>query len=122
MRWHDGAPRRLPPPTSRLASDGTIRAMAQVFGNEVPRRHSDTPMRKAARYLVVIESGGYVAARLFDDTREQVAEFDASTEEVTVMTRGLASALGAEGPEWDNALAGHSAGERKAARVYTLDV
>jgi hypothetical protein len=96
--------------------------MAQVFGNEVPRRHTDTPMRKAARYLVVIESGGYVAARLFVDTREQVAEFDASTEEVTLMTQGLVAAVGAVGPEWDHALAGHSAAERASARVYTLDV
>jgi hypothetical protein len=96
--------------------------MAQVFGNEVPRRHSETPTRKAARYLVVIESGGYVVARLFTDAREQVAEFDASTEEVTLMTRGLVPATGADGPEWDRALTGHSASERSAARVYTLDV
>jgi hypothetical protein len=96
--------------------------MAQVFGNEVPRRHSDTPSRKAARYLVVIEAGGSAVARLFVDTREQVAEFDASTEEVTLMTRGLAPAIGAAGPEWDAALAGHSPAERQAARVYTLDV
>jgi hypothetical protein len=96
--------------------------MAQVFGNEVPRRHSDAPTRKAARYLVVIESGGTVAARLFVDTREQVAEFDASTEEVTLMTRGLVPAIGAAGPEWDQALAGHSAAERQSARVFTLDV
>ena len=96
--------------------------MAQVFGNEVPRRHSETPTRKAARYLVVIESGGAATARLFVDTREQVAEFDASTEEVTLMTRGLVPTLGADAAEWDQALSGHSAAERKAARVYTLDV
>jgi hypothetical protein len=99
-----------------------MRRMAQVFGNEVPRRHHETPTRKAARYLVVIESGGYVLARLFVDTREQVAEFDASTEEVTLMTQGLVPAAGADGPEWDQALSGHSAVERRAARVYTLDV
>lgn len=96
--------------------------MAQVFGNEVPRRHSQTPTRKASRYLIVIESGGYVVARLFTDSREQVAEFDASTEEVTVMTQGLVPAVGADGPEWDQALAGHGTSERIAARVYTLDV
>jgi hypothetical protein len=96
--------------------------MAQVFGNEIPGPHSDNPMRKAARYLVVIESGGYVMARLFIETREQVAEFDASTEEVTLMTQGLVPVAGAVGPEWDQALAGHSASERSAARVYTLDV
>ena len=96
--------------------------MAQVFGSEIPRKHSETPARKVSRYLVVIESGGYVLARLFVDSREQVAEFDASTEEVTLMTQGLVPQTGAEGPEWDQALAGHSAVERKAARVYTLDV
>ena len=96
--------------------------MAQVFGNEIPRPHSQTSLRKATRYLVVIESDGYAIARLFTDSREQVAEFDASTEEVTVMTRGLVPTAGAAGPEWDRALAGHGAAERRAARVYTLDV
>jgi hypothetical protein len=96
--------------------------MAQVFGNEIPRQHAQVPLRKATRYLVVIESGGSAIARLFADSREQVAEFDAGTEEVTVMTRGLVPATGAEGPEWDRALAGHSASERSAARIYALDV
>ena len=96
--------------------------MAQVFGNEVPRRHTETPTRTAARYLVVIESGGSSIALLFTESREQVAEFDASTEEVTLMTRGLVPTTGATGPEWDAVLAGHSAAERSAARVYTLDV
>lgn len=96
--------------------------MAQVFGNEVPRPHSETPTRKTTRYLVVLDSGGSAVARLFVESREQVAEFDASTEEVTVMTQGLVPVLGAEGAEWDQALAGHSAVERQAARVYTLDV
>ena len=96
--------------------------MAQVFGNEAPRRHTQTPTHKAARYLVVIESGGPVIALLFTDGREQLAEFDASTEEVTLMTKGLVATTGASGPEWDRALAGHSVSERAAARVYTLDV
>jgi len=96
--------------------------MAQVFGNEIPRRHTEAALREGTRYLVVIESGGSAIARLFARSREQVAEFDASTEEVTVMTRGLVPAIGAEGPEWDRALAGHSASERGMARVYTLDV
>jgi len=41
---------------------------------------------------------------------------------VALMTRGLAPAAGAAGPEWDRALEGHSAAERRAAEVYTLDV
>jgi hypothetical protein len=96
--------------------------VAQVFGNEVPRRHNQTPSRAPARYLVVIESGGSAIARLFGDKREQVGEFDASTEEVTVMTRGLVPAQGADGPDWDGALSGHSTAERREARVFTLDV
>ena len=96
--------------------------MAQVFGNEVRRPHGPASTRKATRYLIVIESGGPAIARLFLESREQVAEFDASTEEVTVMTQGLVPAIGADGAEWDHALAGHSPAERQNARVYTLDI
>jgi hypothetical protein len=49
-------------------------------------------------------------------------EFDASTEEVAQMTSGLVPARGADGPEWDRALEGHSVTERRGAEVYTLDV
>ena len=96
--------------------------MSQDFGSESPRVHSQTSHRKPARYLVVIESGGVGLARLFLDTLQQVAEFDAGTEEVTQMTAGLIPAKGADGPEWDRALEGHSAAERRAADVYTLDI
>ena len=96
--------------------------MSQDFGREVPSAHIHTSHRKPARYLVVIDSGGYVVARLFLDTRELVAEFDAATEEVAQMTAGLVPAKGAHGAEWDRALEGHSAAERRAAEVYTLDV
>lgn len=75
-----------------------------------------------AKYLVVIDASGAMVARLFDAQRVQVAEFDASSEEVAVMTNGLAPARGAAGPEWTRALAGHSEAERCAAEVYTLDV
>ncbi len=96
--------------------------MNQGFGNESPREHPHAPHRKPARYLVLIDSGGSAVARLFLDTRELVAEFDASTEEVALMTKGLVPTTGAVGPEWDRALEGHSAFERSAADVYTLDV
>jgi hypothetical protein len=72
------------------------------------------------RYLVVIDSGGFMAARLFLDTREMVAEMDASAEEVSSMTAGLASVAGAMGPEWDDALAGHSVAERTDAKIFTF--
>jgi hypothetical protein len=96
--------------------------MSQNFGSESPRAHNQTSHRKPARYLVVIDSGGYVVARLFLETRELVAEFDAGTEEAAQMTAGLVPTKGAEGPEWDRALEGHSAAERRAADVYTLAV
>lgn len=96
--------------------------MSQGFGGESPRAHTQTAHRRPARFLVVIDSGGSVIARLFLDTREQVAEFDAGTEEVARMTAGLVPAKGTDGPEWDRALEGHSLAERLAAEVYTLQV
>ena len=95
--------------------------MSQGFGGESPHAHVQTSHRKPARYLVVIDSGGSAIARLFLDTRELVAEFDAGTEEAAQMTAGLVPTTGA-GPEWDRALEGHSAAERSAADVYTLDI
>ena len=96
--------------------------MSQGFGMESPSKHKQTELRKIARYLVVIDSGGCAVARLFLDTREQIAEFDASTEETSSMTAGLAANKGAGGSEWDKALAGHSTAERAAAEVYTLNI
>lgn len=96
--------------------------MSQDFGRESPSPHLQTEHREPARYLVVIRAGGVGVARLFLATRELVAEFDAGTEEAAQMTAGLAPAKGADGPEWDRALQGHSAAERRAAEVYTLPV
>lgn len=96
--------------------------MSQGFGNESPHAHAQTSHRRPARFLVVIESAGTVIARLFLQTREQVAEFDAGLEEVVQMMAGVAPTAGADGPEWDHALAGHSAVERRAAEVYELPI
>lgn len=96
--------------------------MNQGFGQAVPARHTRHDNRQAARYLVLISSGGFAVARLFLDSRVQVAEIDASTEEVALMIRGLPSGGAASGAEWDRALTGHSAEERAAASVYVLDV
>ena len=96
--------------------------MSQGLGGEAPRAHTHTSHRQPARYLVVIDSGGFSVARMFLATREQVAEFDASTEETAQMTLGLAPAKGADGPEWDQALRGHSRAERAAADIYTLAI
>lgn len=92
------------------------------FGIERPPPHQAVPPRAVARYLLVIESAGVTLALMFTAERELAANFDAGSEEVAVMIRGLAPQQGANGPEWDRALAGHSAEERAAAEVYTLDV
>ena len=75
-----------------------------------------------AKYLVLIDSSGAMTARLFDAKRAPVAEFDASSEEVAVMTAGLTPVKGATGTAWALALAGHNEQERREAEVYTLDV
>jgi len=96
--------------------------MSQTYGRETPRVHQAVPHRERTRYLVVIDGGGVTVARLFGNGREALGDFDAGTEEVATMIKGLEPAVGAGGPEWDRALEGHSAAERAAARVYTLDV
>lgn len=96
--------------------------MTQVFGSETPQPHHQTVHRQATRYLVVIDAGGSTVARLFLDDHTQVGEFDAGAEEVARMVNGRAPATGAQGSEWDRALEGHSAEERSAAAVYTLEL
>jgi len=96
--------------------------MSQDYGSATPQAHVQTEHRKIARYLVIIDAGGVGLARLFLDNREQVAEFDAGTEEAAQMIAGLVPAQGADGPEWDRALQGHGLAERRAAKVYTLEV
>lgn len=99
--------------------------MAQTYGIEAPHAHAtDAADAPPARYLVLIDSAshGTRLARLFLATREQVAEFDAAGPEVQALTRGLLARQGAWEPDWDAALAGHSAAERCAAQVFTLDV
>ncbi|MDO9196723.1 MAG: hypothetical protein Q7U79_09555 [Rhodoferax sp.] len=96
--------------------------MSQTYGMESPRKHNHGSLRQPSRYLVLIDSGGYMVARLFLETREQVAEFDGAAEEVATMTIGLEPEVGALGPEWDRALQGHSADERAAAMVYTFEI
>jgi hypothetical protein len=96
--------------------------MGQGFGIESHSAHRHGAHRPPARYLVVIDSGGEQIARLFDERRVLVAEFDAGTEEVAVMARGLAPQTGADAAEWDQALASHSATERAGADIYLLDL
>jgi len=97
--------------------------MSEGFGIESPGKHHSANRQKPARWLVLIDAGGGgQLARLFTEGREQIAEFDASTEETSSMTGGLTPVRGALGAEWDKALAGHSVADRAAADVYQLSV
>lgn len=96
--------------------------MNNGFGIASPGHHVQTARQEPVKHLVMIDAGGVRIARLLLATREQVGEFDASTEEISQMTQGLTPKIGALDAEWDKALAGHSALERSAAEVYTLDV
>jgi hypothetical protein len=79
-------------------------------------------MQKPAKYLVVIDAAGEMVARMFDEERRLLAEFDASSSEVAVMTQGLTSTRSAGESAWDQSLRGHSRPEREQAEVYALDV
>jgi hypothetical protein len=96
--------------------------MSEGFGIESPGGHTLWPHRKPVRYLVLIDAGELTIARLFLESREQVAEFDGGAEEVALMTKGLAPTHDAYAGDWDRALQAHTAAERGAAKVYTLDV
>ena len=79
-------------------------------------------MHKPARYLVVIDSAGEMVARMFDEQRMLIVDFDASSSEVAVMTQGLRPTHDATDPAWNTVLGGHSDQERAQAEVYTLDL
>ena len=96
--------------------------MSQTFGMESPREHNNQLHRQPARYLVLIDSGDSLVARMFLASHELVAEFDAAVEEVSAMTNGLLPEVGALSSEWDRALQGHTTLEREEARVYTLAI
>lgn len=112
----------MPPTLFQMCDVWQYAPMSQTFGIETPRAHTLNPYRKPVRFLVVIDSGGSMVARLFLETRELVAEFDGAVEEVTMMTHGLVPEVGALGTEWDSALQGHNADERATAMVYTLKI
>ena len=95
--------------------------MSQGFGREVPTRHVQAGHREVTKYLVILAAPVGPIAKLLLSDREQVAELDANTEEVTAMTKGLTPAVGATEAEWDKPLAGYTSEERAAAKVYTLE-
>ena len=77
---------------------------------------------KPVRYLVLIEAAGAMVARLFTADRRQIADIDASSEEVAVMTAGVVPRKGVDERSWGAALGGHSAQEKAAALVYELEL
>lgn len=79
-------------------------------------------LRPPARYLVLIDADGARTALLFTESRDDAGEFDASSEEVAVMVKGLRPTMSATETVWDRALAGSSQRDRQAAEVYTLDI
>ena len=74
------------------------------------------------KFLVLIESDGAMLAKLYDGRLAHVNDIDASSEEVAVMTQGLMPTRDANDAIWSQVLVGHGETERRAARVYTLDV
>lgn len=96
--------------------------MSQTYGMEKPKAHVAWAGRAPVRYVVVIDAAGAAVSRLFLASRHQVDEYDGGVPEVAQMIQGVQPVKGADGPEWDAALQGHSMQERLAADVYTLEV
>lgn len=96
--------------------------MSIQYGIEAASRPHHGHSQEPARYLLLIDSADGRLARLYLADRREVAEFDAGAEEVSSMIDSLLPERGAEGAEWDRALAAHTAEQRRQAEVYTLSV
>jgi hypothetical protein len=79
-------------------------------------------MHKPVRYLVLIESAGTPVARMFDADHTHILDIDATSEEVVDMTGGRVPEHNAGDAQWDAILQGHTAQERQAAQIFTLDI
>ncbi len=77
---------------------------------------------KPVKYVVLIESGGVITARLFDAERTQVGFIDGSSGEVASMTNGVSPlVIEINDPLWREPLAAHSSSERRTARLFVLN-
>ncbi len=74
------------------------------------------------KYVILIEAGGAMVARLFDAGRVHITDVDAASEDVVLMTEGLSCEHAGTRPEWAAALVGHNDSERAAAQLYVLPV
>ena len=72
------------------------------------------------KYLILIEAGDGMVARLFDANRVHLSDIDASSEEVAAMTTGLEPTHAGTEEVWSRALVGHNAEQRAAAQVFAL--
>ncbi len=79
------------------------------------------PVHPPARFLVLIDAGDGMVARLFDAGHRHIIDIDASSWEVAEMTAARMPAEGADQAEWGRLLEGHSEAQQRAARIYTLD-
>jgi len=77
--------------------------------------------QRPAKYLVLIEDGEGMVARLFDAERQHLGDFDGSTFEVADMTVGVVPTQGIDRKAWGHALDGHNEAARAAALVYELN-
>ncbi len=95
--------------------------MSQQYGIEVHNTHQPAE-QPPSRYLVLVDNAatGMRIARLFLDSRREVAQFDAASSEVLSLIGGLSATHDASQPVWDQALAGHSPLERAGADIYDL--
>jgi hypothetical protein len=94
--------------------------MSQDFGIQMPVRHEVTAHSKPVKYLVLIESGGGMLAKLFLESRELSMECDAAAAEVASMTADLTPEIGACAPAWDAALCAFDPKTRASAEIFTL--
>jgi len=97
-------------------ADHGVPGLINLFGIESPGEHTHTPHRKPTRYVVVIDSAGSTIARLFLDSYEQVAEVDAGTEEIALMTHGLQPAREGGRPRAHRRMGGDDHGLRRDAQ------
>jgi hypothetical protein len=74
------------------------------------------------KFLVLIEAGDGMVARFFDADHRHMSDIDAASEEVAVMTRGLVPEHAGNDASWRQPLSSHTAEERAAAQIYTLEL
>jgi hypothetical protein len=86
----------------------------------MPSRHEATVHSKPVKYVVLIDSGSGMLAKMFSESRDLFLECDAAVAEVASMTADLTPEVGASAPEWDAALRAFDPKARASAEIFTL--